>query len=182
MEIKTCKRCNVEQPIENFKLRQRNNGNKKPFRASHCKPCWNEKNKEYLINNEDYRNKMRERQRIRIAEKRKANPEYHRKILFKSKNVTSWEEYKQMVLERNGRCDICNKIIVNCSEEIQFPTNGFGLKIDHDHSCCNVKGKKRCGKCNRGLLCHSCNVSLGGFQDNIEYLQSAIKYLEKYDV
>ena len=32
--------------------------------------------------------------------------------------------------------------------------------VDHDHDCCKMKNRS-CGRCVRGLLCHSCNVSLG---------------------
>lgn len=33
----------------------------------------------------------------------------------------------------------------------------------------------------RGYLCHSCNRNIGGFNDSIEYLRRAIKYLKKND-
>jgi hypothetical protein len=32
--------------------------------------------------------------------------------------------------------------------------------VDHDHACCPGKNRS-CGKCVRGLLCLSCNISLG---------------------
>lgn len=51
--------------------------------------------------------------------------------------------------------------------------------MDHDHSCCPVAGMS-CGKCVRGLLCGACNRGLGSLSDDIEKLQSAIEYLEKY--
>lgn len=39
---------------------------------------------------------------------------------------------------------------------------------------------KVCCKCKiRGILCHFCNRALGLFQDDIDALKNAIKYLEK---
>jgi hypothetical protein len=49
------------------------------------------------------------------------------------------------------------------------------LCIDHDHKCC--PGLRTCGKCIRGVLCRIHNIALGGFHDNVEYLQKAIDYL-----
>jgi len=42
----------------------------------------------------------------------------------------------------------------------------FGItpNQDHDHVCCS--GKKSCGKCLRGLLCHGCNTKLGALENN----------------
>jgi len=32
----------------------------------------------------------------------------------------------------------------------------------------------------RAILCNNCNSGLGMFEDNVEYLENAIKYLKKY--
>lgn len=45
------------------------------------------------------------------------------------------------------------------------------LAVDHCHMINKV----------RGLLCTSCNIALGSFQDNIKYLQNAIKYLKDFE-
>jgi hypothetical protein len=42
--------------------------------------------------------------------------------------------------------------------------------VDH----CHTSGKTR------GILCGKCNLMLGKAEDNIGYLKSAIKYLEKH--
>ena len=39
--------------------------------------------------------------------------------------------------------------------------------VDHDHTTNRV----------RGVLCHSCNMLLGGARDSVEILQNAIQYL-----
>jgi len=77
------------------------------------------------------------------------------------------KDYEDMYESQKGLCLICL---------LPFDV----LAIDHDHSCC--PGNKSCGKCIRGLLCHFCNTSLGGFKDNIENLKRAIQYLEKHNV
>lgn len=44
------------------------------------------------------------------------------------------------------------------------------LVMDHDHATGIV----------RALLCHPCNIGLGGFKDNPAHLRLATTYLEKY--
>lgn len=51
--------------------------------------------------------------------------------------------------------------------------------IDHDHSCCPANSG--CEKCVRGLLCGHCNRGLGLFRDDANLLESAIKYLARYN-
>ena len=52
------------------------------------------------------------------------------------------------------------------------------LHVDHDHSCCSV-GKKTCGLCVRGFLCGPCNRAIGMFNDDVDVLKKAIRYLER---
>ena len=55
------------------------------------------------------------------------------------------------------------------------------LAVDHDHSCC--PGQKTCGDCVRGVLCKTCNVGLGMFQDDPLLLLKAAAYLANtYDL
>jgi hypothetical protein len=70
------------------------------------------------------------------------------------------EEYNLIFLKQNGCCAICGK------HESEFSKS---LSVDHDH----VTGKIR------GLLCIKCNLSIGGFEDNIELLDKAKEYLSK---
>lgn len=67
----------------------------------------------------------------------------------------SAEEYLAMKNEQNGRCAIC--------------TREKPLVVDH----CHTKKKVR------GLLCRSCNLTLGNVEDNVDFLKGAIKYLEE---
>ena len=60
---------------------------------------------------------------------------------------------------QNNKCAVCN------TDRIELKRN---LCVDHDHVTLKV----------RGLLCDTCNRSLGLLKDNIEILKSAIKYLE----
>jgi hypothetical protein len=64
------------------------------------------------------------------------------------------EQYKQMQERQHGLCAICQR--------------DKKLVIDHCHSTKKV----------RGLLCSSCNRGIGSFEDNLAFMQSAIKYLE----
>jgi len=64
------------------------------------------------------------------------------------------EDYNSMFRNQNGRCAICNR-------------DGRELAVDHDHTTGKI----------RGLLCFSCNTSIGKFNDDISILKSAINYI-----
>lgn len=86
---------------------------------------------------------------------------YSRKNKYANRYGLSIEEFEAFEIQQNGRCNICNQVPVP-------DTLGRTLNIDHDH----ITGKIR------GLLCSPCNTALGLLKDNIDYLHSAIKYLD----
>jgi hypothetical protein len=67
------------------------------------------------------------------------------------------EEFYSIFEKQGGKCAICLVSITHKGS------------IDH----CHNKNKVR------GILCTNCNTSLGQFKDNIEFLKSAIVYLQK---
>jgi hypothetical protein len=85
-----------------------------------------------------------------------------RETLYKKNNYIrrtygiNLKTYMTIVKKQNGKCAICR-------EKKKFV-------VDHDHKTGAV----------RGLLCNSCNVGLGHFQDNQSQLANAILYLQGY--
>lgn len=70
-----------------------------------------------------------------------------------------------MLAEQDDKCAICRQT------EISYGRSGVikNLAVDHD---------KETGKI-RGLLCQRCNTGIGNLKHSIEYLRSAIEYLER---
>lgn len=66
------------------------------------------------------------------------------------------EQYLQMVVEQGGQCRICGR-----------EPGLKGWAVDH----CHLTGKVR------GLLCGRCNSAIGLFNDDIDILTNAIRYL-----
>ena len=79
------------------------------------------------------------------------------KIISKAYGITVGD-FDQMLEAQGGTCAVC---------KTGTPGGNGRFHIDHDHET---------GK-NRGLLCHLCNVSLGGFKDSVALLLSAVDYL-----
>lgn len=71
------------------------------------------------------------------------------------------DDYNCMMDEQDGKCAICGAIY----------GDNFGnpLTVDHCHKWGHI----------RGLLCRNCNYGLGNFDDNVEYLHNAIRYLNE---
>lgn len=72
------------------------------------------------------------------------------------------------LVELEGRnCQICD----------ESPGGRVLHSLDHDHTCCEANKIPYCGDCVRGVLCHSCNLALGHFQDDPVKLRKALSYL-----
>lgn len=94
----------------------------------------------------------------------KENPEKHSLYQRKSQlRVLGWtlEKYEEKSAEQDNKCAICGK-----HKDALKRT----LHADHSHTTKNT----------RGLLCGTCNPSLGGFEGRIDILEAAIDYLRKY--
>ena len=85
-------------------------------------------------------------------------------LWIKKKYGVTADQYEELFEQQKGLCKICGK------PETTTHRNGkpFSLAVDHCHRTKKV----------RGLLCHLCNRGLGFFQDNVELLESAIRYLK----
>lgn len=160
-----------------------------------------EKNRQYYLKNKDrikaksalYYVTNREVCLERMAERHKANPEimrkrvrdyYHnnpeykkktqgyskkwvknnpdqRKVYTRNSRIRAYgispERYREMLEEQGNRCAICRG------------ENKRLMAIDHDHKTGKV----------RGLLCDSCNLSLGHIEID-GFLEKALKYIAQY--
>lgn len=82
---------------------------------------------------------------------------------IKHKFGITLEEYTTKLKEQQCSCAICG---------IKLPLSGHITHLDHDHNTGTI----------RSFLCTNCNRGLGHFQDNKEFLMSAIKYLDSHTV
>ncbi len=107
----------------------------------------------------------RHKEEILNRHKKERNKHHHRKSGIKgkySKYGMTQEDYDNKLKSQNGLCAICNKK--------QKSGRNQNLVVDHDHESGKV----------RDLLCNSCNVALGLFQDSIDILDKSIRYLKKH--
>ena len=73
-------------------------------------------------------------------------------------NITA-DDYNKLFLDKEGKCKICSISQLELDKK---------LCVDHCHKTNII----------RGLLCDSCNVSIGRFNDDVNLLKNAINYLE----
>lgn len=91
---------------------------------------------------------------------------------LKKKYGMTNEDYNAMLAAQKGGCAICG---------ITPREAGKSLAVDHDHRCCGYRRDGRtCGRCTRQLLCESCNLGIGKFNDDPDLLRKALAYLEEW--
>ena len=80
----------------------------------------------------------------------------------------SYEQYLAMEEEQGGCCSICERPKEDCQRRTKYG-KVRALEVDH----CHKTGKIR------GLLCASCNTTIGHMEDDTHRLRKAINYLER---
>lgn len=88
------------------------------------------------------------------------NPEQRKSVVLKHKYGITMTDYYAMLANQNGQCKICKS---------SDPGPKGRFAVDHCHKTEKV----------RGLLCYLCNIGLGSFRDNQEFLAGAIHYLKE---
>jgi hypothetical protein len=73
----------------------------------------------------------------------------NRKYRISSYGLTPYE-FDLLLDAQEHSCGMCHEPF----------DDGERIHVDHDHACCKEKNRS-CGKCVRGLLCHTCNIALG---------------------
>jgi Recombination endonuclease VII len=116
-------------------------------------------------NSPEYQRRWRELNKERIVHYRLKRPKYssdwYQDYALKRFYGITLDEYRRLLKKQNNACAICKK-----------PERGKRFKrlsVDHDHETGKV----------RGLLCSSCNRSLGLMEEDPKALRAAARYLEK---
>lgn len=162
MTRKTCSKCKVEQPVEDFHHR----ASSKDGLYSYCKRCKSEGDKRY-------RDAHPEMMRARDQRYRSANPDKHRKYqkTYRETHKPTPAQQKKRWIERTYGLSIeaYIRMVVDQSNACLICQESTRLFVDHDH----VTGEIR------GLLCVRCNTGLGMMRDSEGILLAAVTYLRR---
>jgi hypothetical protein len=167
METKICRTCGQDKPLDEFSstIRVRTRCPNRISYSLDCKPCASKKSYTKQKENWDQVQTYRHSEvYIRAQKDGWLRLNYHKSL--------AW--YEEQFAKQNGVCFICRKPERRKTSAGQVKA----LAVDHDHACCS--GHRSCGKCVRGLLCTSCNHTLGHVTDDIEILQGMILYLKSF--
>ena len=113
-----------------------------------CKECRKIESKQWYVENKDRKKELSKQYKYTKKDK----------DLQKAYGITL-EDYHQMLVEQDHSCKIC---------KVNKDKLKRAMCVDH----CHTTGKVR------GLLCDTCNRSLGLLKDSVDILNRAVKYLE----
>jgi hypothetical protein len=113
-----------------------------------CKECRKLESKNWYENNKDHKKEL-SRKYKHVKKDRDLQSNYGIDL----------ETYNRMLAQQNHRCKICH-----AHQDVLKRA----MCVDHDHDTGKV----------RGLLCDTCNRSLGLLKDNVNTLMRAVYYLQ----
>jgi hypothetical protein len=164
--MKRCTKCRVNKPLTDFHSKR----DTKDGLRSYCRECTKNsaaqrykkhsikiksKNAQWYKNNAEYAKKHQALYRKNnLSKVRTKNAQWH----FKSKYGITLENRNAMLVAQNGMCAVCKDNITNCP------------CVDHCHTTKDV----------RGLLCHTCNTTIGMAKDSPAILRNAANYIEMH--
>ena len=154
-EMRVCVKCHLELPVTEFTVTDRVKG----YRKGKCKKCESARVRAYYAGNSDYRLRQIENS-IKQA---KANPvktaKRGRKMMLKSKYGMTPEQFDRLLASQDTKCALCG-----ATEHGRTGDSGRhngrnkwlveSWPVDHNHATGEV----------RGILCHPCNVKIGGYE------------------
>lgn len=149
---KVCTVCKKRLLFEAF----HKDGRSKTGLQSRCRNCYRDWYNKRYRENPEFREK-RNNHFARYYEKYPTFRDQKNAVRFFRKYGITIEQFAEMSTAQGDLCVICR----------QPPKGKTRLSVDH----CHKTGKIR------GLLCDTCNVGLGMFQDDPDLLTAAITYL-----
>jgi hypothetical protein len=159
MQLKKCGKCETDKNISEFYVLKSGNT------TSWCRDCQRKAASDWGKANTQKKKEAHRRWYLKYGKSyykknKKRYQEIGRSSSLKRLYGITETEYESMFRSQNGVCGICS--VAPISER---------LCVDHNHATGKV----------RGLLCKSCNVAIGRFEDDRERLRNAINYLEKHE-
>lgn len=154
--IKTCKihgKLTIDKLAKGGKTR-------KGLQRFRCKVCYYKRWRLWRLKNNDKARETEKKSRFKNYEDKR------RWSTIKKKFGIIKADYEIMLAKQNNVCAICKKPERMAQKKSRGITSH--LSVDHCHLTKKI----------RGLLCRRCNAALGGFNDCINTLQSAIDYIK----
>ncbi|WP_432010189.1 endonuclease VII domain-containing protein [Streptomyces cucumeris] len=127
--LKTCRKCGVVKPLDEFSLSRRATATTNAVYRSDCKACCSARAKQWIADNSERAS----------ASKRRAN-------LAKNYGLTV-AGYDALLRKQGGVCAVCGKDEPNAHGRTG---KKFRLAVDHCHETGQVRGLL-CQKCNRAI-------------------------------
>lgn len=100
------------------------------------------------------------------------------RVVFNS----SLDEFMTKMREQNFCCAVCERPFqIGANTKQEFNKEVYGAFQDHDHACCPRRLHKFCGRCNRGLLCYTCNKFVVGIMEKMKIpVDRLFDYMKKW--
>jgi hypothetical protein len=89
---------------------------------------------------------------------------YRRKAVGTAMDIPKDGEFKYKDIKRKYKLDK-ETYLAMAKDGCQVCSSKERLNVDHDHACCDTQ--KTCGKCVRGIICSSCNITLSKLEQGI---------------
>lgn len=151
--MKVCTKCNVRKKNDQFyevtrKRKNKTTGEMEKFKARHsqCADCHKNRARQHYNENSETYNERNAVWRSDPKNKKRQQQTARRNTY----NLTP-TEFKRMRAAQGNACAIC----------LSTFSRGAKVYVDHCHACTDT----------RKLLCNSCNVTLGKYEDDGERLE-----------